>query len=135
MYSKKTPHERIRAWLMRREYSRSELIRRVARFFPEMTGLDAFVRQLEEEGFLNEHRFACARARHRASMGYGPDRVARELMWHHISQAVIEEALASVDWSLAWAKRLRKNKTRSPAALAHYAGFSSHYLKNSEETL
>ena len=122
--------DRAKIFLARRDYSIKELTERLNRLYPH-EDLSAVLKQLEAEGSLNELRFAESRARHRASLGYGPKHVYQELRMHNICEHVIQQALEPVDWYSAWLKRVRKQPQKSPEAQTHLAwryGFTQENL-------
>ena len=110
-----------RRLLSRRDYSTHELRAHIEKNYPDIPYDDTLLSTLHEEGFLNDTRFAHSRARHRASQGYGPRRVAYELREHGISPEDIASAIDLVDWAEAWSKRLRKHNPSSPQAITHLA--------------
>lgn len=89
--------------LVRREYSRRELARKLGErgIDPEASG--AALDRLAERGFQDDNRFAGAFARTRASAGYGPVRIRAELVGHGLGQEQIDAALESCerDWDVA----------------------------------
>ena len=104
--------DRIKNLLIRREHSKHEIKLRIMRSF-EVENIEEILDDLESNNYLSEERFAHSRARHRASQGYGPNRLRQELLCHKISETFIEQAIAAVDWQAAWNIRFRKLATRS----------------------
>jgi len=91
-----TPAQRALSLLVRREHSRSELIRKlVARGVEEADAAQAVTR-MSEAGWQDDQRFACSIARTRAASGYGPAWIRAELGGHGIGEAMVDEALAAL---------------------------------------
>lgn len=89
--------------LVRREYSRRELTRKLRERGIDPQDSGAALDRLAERGFQDDDRFAGAFARTRASAGYGPVRIRAELVGHGLGQEQIDAALDSCecDWDLA----------------------------------
>ena len=93
-------YEKALSWLARREYSQSELRRKLERggyTTPEVT---ATLTQLVAECAQDDARFADMLLRRRINQGYGPLRICMELKMHGLEETVIRQLLrdAAVDW-------------------------------------
>jgi regulatory protein len=82
-------------YLSRREYSRSELARKLAPFAEEVDTLDALIDTLEQEGWLSDARFAESVV-HRRSARMGTNRIVSELRRHSVDDALIQAAGAQL---------------------------------------
>ena len=76
-------------YLSRREYSRTELTRKLAPFVEEGDALDPLLDTLEREGWLSEARFAESVMNRRATR-MGASRIVNELRQHKLDDALIE---------------------------------------------
>jgi regulatory protein len=133
MSSTTTKIDRARGFLSRRDYSSQELRMRLKRLDYAEDEIETILETLRDEGSINEQRFAESRARHRASLGYGPGYVSQELRTHNIDAETIHQALETVDWTSAWLKRSRKMPKNSPEAEYHLAmryGFKKEHISN-----
>jgi regulatory protein len=82
-------------YLSRREYSRSELARKLAPFAEEGDALDALIDTLEQEGWLSDARFAESVV-HRRAARMGTNRIVSELRRHSVDDALIQAAGAQL---------------------------------------
>ena len=107
-----TPSLKGRAlgYLSRREYSRTELSRKLAPYAEEGESVDAVLDSLESEGWLSDSRFAESLIHRRASrMGAG--RIVSELKRHSVGQALVEEVSAQLrETELARAQAVWRKK-------------------------
>ncbi|KAA2285667.1 regulatory protein RecX [Arenimonas fontis] len=100
------PYQRGLGLLVRREYSRRDLARRlVARGF-DSPEAEAAVDRLAGQGYQDDRRFSEAFARDRAAAGYGPVRIRAELSRHGLGEDDITAALAACEAD--WAGRARE---------------------------
>ncbi|MGN6650360.1 recombination regulator RecX [Trinickia sp.] len=76
-------------YLSRREYSRAELIRKLAPFVEEGDALEPLLDALEREGWLSEARFAES-VMNRRSARMGTTRIVNELRQHKLDDTLIE---------------------------------------------
>ena len=76
-------------YLSRREYSRTELTRKLAPFVEEGDALDPLLDALEREGWLSEARFAESVMNRRAAR-MGASRIVNELRQHKLDDTLIE---------------------------------------------
>ena len=101
--------------LTRREHSSAELAQKLFRknFAPE--GIQATLKKLHEENFLNENRFIENFIRYKMNRGYGPLRIQAELIEKGIDEETFKKILNPNDETWfehayhAWRKRF-KNK-------------------------
>jgi regulatory protein len=82
-------------YLSRREYSRSELARKLAAFAEEGDTLDGLIDTLEREGWLSDARFAESVVNRRAAR-MGTNRIVSELRRHSVDDALIQAAGAQL---------------------------------------
>lgn len=86
---------RALGYLSRREYSRSELSRKLEPYAEEGESVEALLDSLESEGWLSNSRFAESLLHRRASrMGAG--RIVNELKRHAVGQELVEEVSAQL---------------------------------------
>lgn len=82
-------------YLSRREYSRTELTRKLAPFVEEGDALDPLLDTLEREGWLSEARFAESVMNRRAAR-MGTTRIVGELRQHGLDDTLIESVGAQL---------------------------------------
>ncbi len=114
-----------------RDRSRSELDARLAR-----AGIDEDARAdaldtLERVGYVDDERFAAARAAALAGRGYGDEAIRHDLGGHQLSPEAIESGLATVEAEAARALALveRLGRTRKVAAQLARKGFGQDSLE------
>ncbi|MFB9123554.1 recombination regulator RecX [Paraburkholderia dipogonis] len=86
---------RALGYLSRREYSRTELARKLKPFVEETDSLDTVLDALEAENWLSDSRFAESLI-HRRSSRLGASRIVGELKQHSVDQTLVEEASAQL---------------------------------------
>ena len=86
--------------LARREHSRRELQQKLQQYAYPSAMLEECLDALEQQGLLNEPRYAHSYAASRAAHGYGPLRISAELRQRGIAPNCIEDAIAALaaDW-------------------------------------
>lgn len=87
--------------LARREHSRSEIVEKLKRKYPESTQhFDEVLDQLEQDGLLSDERFAEAYTRYRRARGFGPLLVRQELRGKGIDATLLESVIdmRAVEW-------------------------------------
>ncbi|MGV2290994.1 recombination regulator RecX [Trinickia sp. YCB016] len=114
-------------YLSRREYSRSELSRKLASFVEEADALEPLLDSLESEGWLSDSRFAESLV-HRRAARMGTSRIVGELRRHAVGDALIEEVGAQLrETELARAQAVWRKKyghlPETPAERAKQARF------------
>ncbi len=114
-------------YLSRREYSRSELSRKLAPFAEEADALETLLDSLESEGWLSDSRFAESLV-HRRAARMGTSRIVGELRRHAVGDALIEEVGAQLrETELARAQAVWRKKygqcPETPAERAKQARF------------
>ncbi len=90
-----TLRQRALIALARREYSRSELARKLAAFSETPDELESLLDDLERAQLLSSERFAESLANRRAAR-YGNERIGRELAQHDLPEAVIGAQMAQL---------------------------------------
>lgn len=110
-------YERGLSLLARREHSARELERKLTAkgHAPEESG--AAVEQLRSRHYQDDSRFAASLARRRADQGYGPRRIHAELKSHGLADAMIREAVSTLeaDWTELASDQLRRRHGRRSA--------------------
>lgn len=114
-------------YLSRREYSRTELTRKLAPFVEEGEALDPLLDSLEREGWLSDARFAES-LMNRRSARMGSSRIVSELRQHGLDHSLIESVGAQLrDTERARALAVWRKKfgqlPQSPADRAKQARF------------
>lgn len=86
--------------LARREHSRQELSLKLRQRKIEQSVIDLVLDEYEEEGWLDDHRFADVYTRQRIDVGYGPVRIMAELQQRgvHFRPECLEEK-SDADWA------------------------------------
>lgn len=123
----RSPKARALAYLSRREYSRSELSRKLMPFVDDVGELDALLASLEREGWLSDSRFAESLVHRRASR-LGAGRIVGELKRHAVGDTLIEQVSAQLrETELARAQSVWRRKygqlPETPAERARQARF------------
>lgn len=118
---------RALGYLSRREYSRSELARKLKPFVEENDSLDTLLDTLEAENWLSDSRFTESLI-HRRSSRLGASRIVGELKQHSVDQTLVEEASAQLrETELARAQAVWRKKfgelPQTPAERAKQARF------------
>lgn len=114
-------------YLSRREYSRTELARKLAPYVEESDDLDALLDALEREAWLSDARFAESLV-HRRAARVGSARIMSELKRHALDEALVETVGAQLrDSELARAQAVWRKKfgalPQSPAERAKQMRF------------
>ncbi|MGF6773093.1 regulatory protein [Paraburkholderia sp. GAS199] len=86
---------RALGYLSRREYSRSELARKLKPFVEENDSLDTLLETLQAENWLSDSRFTESLL-HRRSSRLGASRIVGELKQHAVDPSLVEEASAQL---------------------------------------
>jgi len=129
-------------WLARRDYSKQELQHKLSeKHFPADV-IETVLRNLTEEGFINDKRFTENYINYRQNKGYGPLRIAKELQTRGISAGTIAEELKITDnvWftkaQQVWQKRFKSHKPKDFKSRAkqmqflQYRGFSREQIES-----
>jgi regulatory protein len=107
----RTINEVAMGFLARREHSRHELASKLAKKQFERADICACLDRLEERDYLSNQRFMESFTRHRATSGFGPQRIRADLMRRGLTASVVDDYLSEVeiDWRAllhtAWAKK------------------------------
>jgi len=108
-----TAKERALKMLDRRDYSRSELIRKLTEKDVDEAEATAAVDRLVELGFVDDARYAPIIVRHYAAKGYGPQRVRQELQRRGIPKELWDAAMQEMPAQDDTVDRLLRTKLRS----------------------
>lgn len=101
--------------LSRREHSRRDLERKLARRGVAKEDAEAALERLERSAYQSDERFADALVRRRAGAGYGPRHILAELATHGIAATVARPLLDAQDW-VAVATDLARRRGRGAGA-------------------
>ena len=125
MPGERDPLELAARALRHRDRSRQELDRRLEEVGIEEAERATTLDTLERIGYLDDRRFAAARARTLAERGYGDEAIRVDLDRHGLTSAVAEEALGSLEPEpdRARALVLRLGGRRNTAAQLQRRGF------------
>ncbi|MCE3002630.1 MAG: recombination regulator RecX [Xanthomonadaceae bacterium] len=99
--------------LSRREHSRRDLGRKLARRGVAAEDAQAAIDRLAGDAYQSDRRFAESLVRQRVGQGYGPRHVQAELGTHGIPSDTIRELLDEPDWD-AVARDLVARRLRDP---------------------
>ncbi len=88
--------QRALVLLDRRDYSRAELLRKLAEKGFEQAAAEAAVDRLVSLGFVDDARYAPIVVRHYAAKGYGAQRIRGELQRRGIPRALWDDAMAEM---------------------------------------
>jgi len=96
--------------LGRREYSLLELTNRLRKKWPDASGIEELVEQLEKENLVSDVRFAESFLRSRVQRSQGPVKIRAEMKGRGVPETVISDTLdaAPTDWrnlALNWLLR------------------------------
>jgi regulatory protein len=128
-------------FLARREYGKTELIRKLADKGYAFRIVEKEIQTLTEERLQSDDRFAEAFVQSRINQGKGPVRIRVDLRQRGISDAVIEMAIdeSAADWhGLACEVRVRKFGGAAPAdfnakakqmRFLQYRGFEQDHIQ------
>ena len=125
--------------LARRDYASADLRSRLRDRGVDPHSSDAVIATLQEQGILNDARYAQNYVVYHGGRGRGPLRIATELRRKGVSGTLIEAAIsAGPDWA-ALARRLREARFGGPpsswtekarqARFLQYRGFSSDDIR------
>ena len=125
--------------LARRDYATADLRSRLCDGGFDAQSSDAVIATLEEQGVLNDARYAQNYVAYHVGRGQGPLRIATELRRKGVPGALIDAALAAgPDWA-ALARRLRAARFGAPpsswpekarqARFLQYRGFSADHIR------
>ncbi|MEN2474591.1 recombination regulator RecX [Burkholderia sp. GS2Y] len=118
---------RALGYLSRREYSRTELARKLAPYVGEDESVEPVLDALEKDGWLSDARFAESLVHRRASR-VGVARIVSELKRHAVGDVLVEEVnaqLRETEWARAqavWRKKFGA-LPQTPAERAKQARF------------
>lgn len=106
--------------LARREHSRYELQQKLLQRYYPSTMIEECLDALEQQGLLNQSRYAHSYAASRAAHGYGPVRISTALRQRGIAQNCIDAALAELEaeW-LEHLQHLHRKRFRAPLPTSH----------------
>ena len=108
-----TAKEKALQLLDKRDYSRAELLRKLAeKDFNEAEATEA-VDRLAELGFVDDARYAPIIVRHYAAKGYGAQRVRQELQRRGIPKELWDEAMEQMPQQDDTIDRLLRSKLKS----------------------
>lgn len=100
MSQKYTPTNYVLYLLAKREYSESELRRKLALKEYSESEIEQVIAKAQANGWQSDERFAASYVRYRAEQGYGPRRLSQELKQKGVPDWIISQALdeAEIDW-------------------------------------
>ena len=110
------PLELAAAALARRDLPAAALRARLERGGVDAAEAAAAVEQLEAAGYVDDARYAAARAEILAGRGYGDAAIERELGGHGLGRELVEEALAGLAPEAERAAALLDRWGRAPKA-------------------
>ena len=126
-----TPAElkaRALRFLVRREHSRAELVRKLAPHAESEAALNAVVDLLLSKRQLSDERFAEERARS-LSRKYGAAKIRQDLKARGISEEIVDKASAGLN-DLERADEILRRKYREPAATREERAKRARFLQS-----
>lgn len=128
--------------LARREHSRSELRQKLLQRDYPLAVIEECLEMLEQQGLLNQSRYAHSYAASRAAHGYGPMRISAELRQRGIEPTCIDSALAELE--AEWLEHLQhlhrkrfhalppadRTQQQQQAQFFRQRGFTSEQIKH-----
>lgn len=116
--SSPSAYDKALGLLARREQSRRELQRKLARVGYAVEEADAALDRLGAQHYQDDTRFAEMLLRQRVAQGYGPQRIRVELRTHGLGDGAIRQLLdaAEVDWQASALAQLRRHYGNRPPA-------------------
>jgi regulatory protein len=119
---------RALGYLSRREYSRTELARKLAPYVEETESVDTLLDALEREGWLSNERFVES-ILHRRSGRMGTSRIVNELKRHALDETLIGEAAEQLKTTeMARAHAIWSRKFDGPPATAAERAKQARFL-------
>jgi regulatory protein len=114
-------------FLMRREYSRTELARRLAPHAASQESLQGLLDELQAKKQLSDERYAEARV-HWLSRKYGAAKIREDLKAHGVAHALAERVTSAGD--LEKARAILARKYRAPAATREEKARRARFLQS-----
>jgi regulatory protein len=125
-----TPAElKVRALrhLMRREYSRAELARKLAPHAESAHALDFLLDELASRKQLSDERYAEARA-HWLERKYGAARIRQDLKAHGVADVIVERVSSNGEYERA--RAILARKYRAPATTREEKARRARFLQS-----
>ena len=97
-------------FLARREHTGKEILSKLQNRVESVELLKAEIDKLEEEGLIDNKRFAEQYIYSRSLRGYGPLRIEQELKQRGVNENVSQPLMNDIDWT-AFALEVLKKKT------------------------
>ena len=138
--------QRAISLLARRDHARKELASKLRQKLGNHPALEAVLDWCEENGFIDDRRFAGFFLRSRLERGQGELRIRQELSQRGVANALIEEALAEqdCDWFALAEQTLKRRFRQGPGQdqkekarqlrFLQYRGFSAEQCFNALES-
>ena len=102
-------------FLARREHTTKEIFIKLENRVESIDILSAEIKKLEEDGLLDNQRFAEQYIHSRSTKGYGPLRIKQELKQRGVNENISQPILNNIDWtSLAIGVLKKKVKHEFP---------------------
>tara|TARA_B100001013_G_scaffold29240_1_gene15983 strand:+ start:97 stop:561 length:465 start_codon:yes stop_codon:yes gene_type:complete len=101
---------KIMDFLARREHTSKEIFQKMEKKVKLLNILREQIQKLEDEGLLDNKRFAEQYIHSRSSKGYGPLRIRQELIQKGVDETTSQNLMGSQDWSYL-AKSVLEKKT------------------------
>ena len=95
-------------FLARREYTGKEIFSKLKNRVESVELLKAEIGKLEEEGLINNKRFAEQYIYSRSLRGYGPLRIEQELKQRGVNENISRPLMKDIDWTSFAIKVLEK---------------------------
>lgn len=86
------------AVLTRKEYSKADLIEKVALYAADRDEVIALVEELAQENYQSDQRVAEMTVRSQLRKGKGPNRIKLALKSKHLDKALVQDDMDEIDW-------------------------------------
>ena len=90
---------KIMDFLARREHTSREIFQKMEKKVQLLNILREQIQKLENEGLIDNKRFAEQYIHSRSSRGYGPLRIRQELIQKGVDETISQSLMGSQDWS------------------------------------
>lgn len=133
---------KIMDFLARREHSSKEIYQKLENKVELLDILKQEIKKLEEEGLINNERFAEQYIYSRSSKGFGPVRIRVELIKKGVDENIFQDSIQSMDWSslakLVLDKKIGRNipeKEKEILKIKRFLGYRGFDYSHIEKAL
>ena len=106
--------------LSRREHSKKEIRDKLCLRFEDRDNINSVIDKLQLNNLINDHRFSEAYVTIRKRKGFGPKKIAYELLMKGVDESISEEIISNEGgWSIAarkaFVKKFKEGTSQEPA--------------------